>query len=85
MTDDVEGHEELDEELASLLDIERFDPPAAFSEHALLNDPSIYERAARDPEAWWAEQAEELHWFRRGTACSTTPIHPCTSGSRAAR
>jgi acetyl-CoA synthetase len=65
MTDDVEGHEELDEELVSLLDVERFEPPAAFSEHALLNDPSIYERAAQDPEAWWAEQADELHWFRR--------------------
>ena len=65
MTDDVEGHEELDEELASLLNVERFDPPASFSENALLNDPSIYERAAEDPEAWWAEQAEALHWFRR--------------------
>ena len=24
-----------------------------------------HERAAADPQAWWAEQAEALHWFRR--------------------
>ncbi len=29
-----------------------------FREQALLNDPRIYEQAAADPEAWWAEQAE---------------------------
>jgi len=57
--------EELDEELAALLDIEKFDPPEEFREHALLNDPSIYAQAARDPQAWWASQAEQLDWFQR--------------------
>jgi acetyl-CoA synthetase len=47
------------------LEVERFEPPAEFREQALLNDPSIYEQAARDPQAWWAEQAEQLHWFRK--------------------
>ncbi len=56
--------EALDRELAGLLDVERFDPPAEFREHALLNDPAVYERAARDPLAWWAAQAEELEWFK---------------------
>ena len=58
------GHgEQLDRDLAQLLEIERFEPPAEFREHALLNDPSVYEEAARDPQAWWAKQAAELDWF----------------------
>jgi acetyl-CoA synthetase len=56
--------EELDRELGKLLDVERFDPPAEFRAQALLNDPDVYAEAARDPRAWWAEQARELHWFK---------------------
>jgi acetyl-CoA synthetase len=56
--------EELDRELSKLLDVERFDPPAEFRAQALLNDPDVYAEAARDPQAWWAEQARELHWFK---------------------
>ncbi len=59
--------EELDAALASLLEVERFEPPVAFREHALLNDPQVYEHAARDPQAWWAAQAEQLDWFQRWT------------------
>jgi len=55
--------EELDRQLAGLLDVERFPPPEAFREEAVLNDPEVYERAAADPQAWWVEQAEQLHWF----------------------
>ncbi|HEY7830123.1 MAG TPA: acetate--CoA ligase [Solirubrobacteraceae bacterium] len=55
--------EELDHDLAELLEIERFEPPAEFRERALLNDPAVYEEAARDPRAWWAKQAAELDWF----------------------
>jgi acetyl-CoA synthetase len=54
----------LDSELARMLEVERFEPPAHFRESALLNDPAVYEQAARDPQAWWAKQAEELDWFR---------------------
>ncbi len=57
--------EALDEELASLLGVERFDPPADFREHALLSDPEVYERAAADPLGWWTAQAEELDWFQK--------------------
>ncbi len=53
----------LDRDLAGLLEVESFDPPAEFREHALLNDAAVYERAAGDPQAWWAEQAEQLEWF----------------------
>jgi acetyl-CoA synthetase len=62
---DHEGAAGLDRDLAALLEVERFEPPAEFREQALLNDHSIYEQAARDPQAWWAEQAEQLHWFRK--------------------
>ena len=53
----------LDQELGALLEVERFDPPDAFRQRALLSDPSVYGEADRDPERWWAKQAEELHWF----------------------
>jgi len=55
--------EQLERELSELLEVERFEPSPVFREQALLNDPAIYERAARDPLRWWAEQAEQLHWF----------------------
>src|SRR5690348_13108562 len=53
---------ELDHELERMLSIERFDPPDGFREKALLSDPEVYERAERDPEGWWAEQAQALDW-----------------------
>jgi acetyl-CoA synthetase len=55
----------LERELDEMLSIERFEPPAGFREQALLNDPAIYERAERDWQGWWAEQAEALDWFER--------------------
>ncbi len=36
--------------------------PAAFKEHAVVADPSVYERAERDPEAFWESFARELEW-----------------------
>src|SRR5438128_11505909 len=59
------GAEGLERELSELLDVESFAPPAEFSEQALWKDDSAYERAERDPEAWWAEQAEALDWARK--------------------
>jgi acetyl-CoA synthetase len=59
--------QELDRKLASLLEVERFDPPAGFVKDALLSDPGVYERAAADPQAWWAAQAEQLDWFQKWT------------------
>jgi acetyl-CoA synthetase len=55
--------EQLERELGELLAVERFEPAQAFRERALLADPHVYEQAARDPQAWWAGQAEQLHWF----------------------
>jgi acetyl-CoA synthetase len=64
---DASAGERLDNELAALLEVETFAPPAEFREHALLNDPDVYAKAARDPQAWWAEQAEQLDWFQKWT------------------
>jgi acetyl-CoA synthetase len=64
---DTAAGEGLDNELASLLNVETFDPPAKFREQALLNDPSVYQRAATDPQAWWVQQAEQLDWFQKWT------------------
>jgi acetyl-CoA synthetase len=47
-----------------------FAPPAGFSQQAhiksLQDYEQLYERAKADPEAFWAELAEqELHWFQK--------------------
>jgi acetyl-CoA synthetase len=47
-----------------LLEDRKFSPSDDFRMQANFNDPSIYERAAKDPEGYWAEQAQELTWFR---------------------
>src|SRR3954462_8013436 len=60
---DTTSERSLEQELEALLDQERFEPPDEFRENALWNDPSIYEKANADPQAWWAEQAKALHWF----------------------
>jgi acetyl-CoA synthetase len=61
----IPASEQLEDELAELLEVERFEPPQEFREKALLADAAVYEQAARDPLGWWSRQAEELHWFRR--------------------
>jgi acetyl-CoA synthetase len=50
--------------LDTLLDEHRvFPPPEAFRAAANARDASIYEEAARDPEAFWAGWARQLEWF----------------------
>jgi acetyl-CoA synthetase len=45
-----------------------FAPPAAFSDHAHVKSLAEYEQlwqqAHDDPEGFWADQADGLHWFR---------------------
>ena len=53
----------VERELGELLDQEIFEPPEEFREKALISDESVHEEAARDPQAWWAEQAKDLEWF----------------------
>lgn len=42
----------------------RFAPPEAFRRTARVSDPAVYERAAEDPEAYWANEARELTWSK---------------------
>src|SRR6185295_4862327 len=51
-------------EIADLLQEDRsFQPPPEFRAKANVNDPGVYERADKDPEAFWASFASELEWF----------------------
>src|ERR671929_1511125 len=61
------GGGQLERELESLLDTERFEPPEEFRGGALLNEPSVYREAAEDPEGWWERQAAALDWFEPWT------------------
>ena len=52
-------------EIEALLKEDRsFPPPEAFAASAVMNDPEVYTRAARDPEAFWAGFAKELDWIQ---------------------
>lgn len=42
-----------------------FPPPEDFKKKAWVNDESIYEKAEKDFEGFWASFAEELHWFQK--------------------
>src|SRR5215213_1106299 len=65
MADTATTGSDLERELQELQEVEKFDPPEEFKRDALWSDPSVYEEARKDPEAWWAKQAEELHWFEK--------------------
>ncbi len=70
---------DLERELSTLLEVERFEPPAEFRERALWSDPAVYEEAAADPEAWWMRQAIELlDWIEEpseGLDASSPPFY----------
>jgi acetyl-CoA synthetase len=79
------GEQSLEQRLSSLLDVERFDPPEEFAAEALIRDGSAHEAAARDPAAWWAEQARALHWFREWDTVldgSNPPFYKWFTGGR---
>src|SRR5690348_9266536 len=60
-----QAENELDRELAELLEVDRFEPPEGFRARAELRDPEIYRKADQDWQGGWASQAEQLHWFKR--------------------
>jgi acetyl-CoA synthetase len=52
------------ERLSALLQENRLFPPSEeFRKQANASDPEIYDRARRDPEAFWAAEALMLDWF----------------------
>ena len=62
------GGERRQPEIDALLNEARvFEPTGAWRTNATANDPGVYERAARDPEAFWAGFASELEWMRPWT------------------
>jgi len=53
-----------EQRLSDLLCEDRqYSPPAEFVENAVANDPDIWEKAAKDPEGYWADWAAQLHWY----------------------
>ena len=45
----------------------KFEPPPEFKRHANVSSPEIYEKAAGDPEKFWAEEAKQLEWIKPWT------------------
>ncbi len=55
-------------EISALLNETRvFPPPSGWRESAHASDPSVYARAAADPEAFWGDIARELEWIQPWT------------------
>ncbi|HXJ96509.1 MAG TPA: acetate--CoA ligase [Terriglobia bacterium] len=50
---------------ALLQETRTFPPSSEFRRRANANDPVLYERAAHNLEAFWAEEAEHLDWYKR--------------------
>src|SRR5205085_2519533 len=60
--------ESKNHEISDLLhEHRRFAPPEEFRSSAHVRDAGIYDRADRDPEAFWAGFARELEWSRPWT------------------
>ena len=57
--------DEIEQNIEASLGEDRiFSPPEEFRAKANVNSESIYERAAADPEAFWAEMAADLDWIK---------------------
>ena len=66
-----------------------FPPLKSFSAKARIGSLAAYEelyaKSIADPERFWADAAEELHWFRRWDRVLNTDEAPSTSGMRVRR
>jgi len=61
---------------ALLRETRTFAPSEEFRRQANYKDESIYEEAARDPEGYWAKQAEHITWFHEfESVCRWDPPH----------
>jgi acetyl-CoA synthetase len=52
-----------------------YDVPADWAKRAFINDAKykeMYQRSLADPDAFWAEQAKRLHWYRAPTKIKNT-------------
>ncbi|MEX0322596.1 MAG: acetate--CoA ligase [Puniceicoccaceae bacterium] len=79
-----------DERMESVLQENRvFNPPASFKESAHINSMEAYrelhKRSLDDPEGFWAEAAESLHWFKKWNQVlddSDAPFYKWYTGGR---
>jgi acetyl-CoA synthetase len=60
MTDSVQVERDLE---VLLKEEDRFEPPKDFVKQANFSDPSIYDEAEKDFEAFWESWAKQLDWF----------------------
>lgn len=67
----------------------KFPPTAEFSKNAAIPSMdayrSLYEKSIQDPEGFWAEAAEELHWYKKWDTVldeSEAPFYKWFDGSR---
>src|SRR5262245_65532351 len=52
--------------LSALLKEKRvFKPAKQFQSQANIKDPKIYSLAKKNPERFWAQCAENLHWYKK--------------------
>jgi acetyl-CoA synthetase len=59
------GQGRVDGAIDALLQEDRRYPPSdEFKAQANWSDPSVYERADKDPQGFWAEQAQLIDWFK---------------------
>ncbi|WP_374029019.1 acetate--CoA ligase [Bdellovibrio bacteriovorus] len=57
---------------------ELYPVPADVAKNALINEAKykeMSERSVKDPEGFWAEQAERLHWFKKWDKVKETSFH----------
>jgi acetyl-CoA synthetase len=60
MSDTVDVERDLE---VLLKEEDRFEPAEGFVKEANFSDPSVYDEAEKDFEAWWERWAKELDWF----------------------
>jgi acetyl-CoA synthetase len=54
-----------DKAIEVLLDEKRnFSPPKAFRKAANMKSAATFNAARKNPQAFWAKAAKELHWFK---------------------
>ena len=64
MASHVVDSEQLERDLAELLEVEKFTPLDEFRQQALMKDMTLHAEAERNLEGFWAGQADELlDWF----------------------
>ena len=67
----VRAHVHAEDEMSEKI----YDVPADWAKRAFINDAKykeMYQRSLADPDAFWAEQAKRLHWYRAPTKIKNT-------------